>query len=97
VDFSNADLTEANFGGADLTGANLQGAHLGGADLFTVCLKGANLKGADLREVNLGDAQKLTVRQLSETKTLYAAKLSARLMKLLKEKYPHLFDKPNTD
>lgn len=94
------DLREANLEGTDLVGANLVGANLEEANLKranlrSVNLKEANLKGADLEGANLKGANELTIDQLSKVKTLYNAKLDEKLLKSLKDKYPHLFKKPS--
>jgi hypothetical protein len=36
----------------------------------------------------------LTIEQLSEVKTLYKSKLDSELMEQVKEKHPHLLEKP---
>lgn len=50
-DFSNANLSKANFIWSDLKDSNLSGANLEGA-----CLKGANLGGVNPNTANLGGA-----------------------------------------
>ncbi len=57
-------------------------------------LKEADLKGADFEGANLKGALNLSIEQLSETKTLYNAKLDDVLLIPLKEKYSTLFEKP---
>ena len=52
-------------------------------------LSNANLTSADLSEV-LG----LNIEQLSEVETLYKAELDPELKKQVKDKYPHLLEKP---
>ncbi len=82
-----ADLRKASFIEADLSGAYFRGADLRGADL-----RGADLRGADLKE-----AKNLTIEQLSKVKTLHGAKLDAELMEQVKDKYPHLLEKPKPE
>lgn len=55
---------------------------------------GANLQDAELRAANLEKVENLTFEQLSKAKSLYQAKLDPELMKQVKEKYPHLLEKP---
>ncbi len=61
ADFSGADLSQAYLGDANLIGvnfsdANLSGANLGDANLSGANLSGANLSGADLSSTNLSGA-----------------------------------------
>ena len=63
--------------------------NLKGADL-----RGVNLKRADLGRANLRGAKGLTLEQLSKVKTLYRAELDQELEKHIKEKNPHLLEKP---
>jgi uncharacterized protein YjbI with pentapeptide repeats len=79
---------------AHLEEANFTGAYLDGVDFTKAHLKGTNLTGAYLTEANLKGAKDLTIYQLSKVKTLYNAKLNLELEKLLREKYPNLFDEP---
>ncbi len=72
-----------------LSGVNFAGASFLHTDLRGFDLEGANLKGADLRGV-----KNLTLNQLSQVKSLYNAKLDPKLMEQVKEKYPHLLEKP---
>jgi TIR domain/Pentapeptide repeats (8 copies) len=51
------DLTMANFAGSRLDGANLREARLFGANLGAADLCGANLRGADLLGANLGSVR----------------------------------------
>jgi hypothetical protein len=97
-------LKEARLGDVDLQdsglrGANLQEAELSEADLRKARLRGANLQGAfldaaDLSGADLKYAKDLTIAQLSEVKTLFEAKLDPDLEKEMRDKYPHLFEKP---
>jgi len=88
---SGAHLEEASLWEAHLEVADLIEAHLEGADLFN-----ANLDGANLSKAYLEGAKNLTVYQLSKVKTLYEAKLDDELLIPLKERYPALFEKPNS-
>ncbi len=107
-----ADLRGAYIGGANLadaflSSANLQGAHLEGANLIHADLRRANLQNANLRGSNLQEAdltgaklqgvKNLTIEQLSVVKTLYKAELDPELMEQVKEKYPHLLEKPKEE
>jgi len=92
-----ADLEGANLKQADLEGANLGRANLRNTDLREANLKKADLQKADLRKARLVGAKFLTIQQLSTVKTLYQAKLDPALDGPLREKYPHLFEKPSLD
>lgn len=94
-----ANLCKANLYQADLQGAylyytNLQEANLRKANLQYTMLGTANLQGTILIEANLQGARYLTVEQLSKAETLHKAKLDPKLMKILKEKHPHLLEMP---
>ena len=55
-------------------------------------VSGANLQSADLWGVkNLSD------EQLSRIQTLYGAKLNPELMEMVKQKFPHLLEKPKDE
>ncbi len=82
-----ANLQETILDNAKLTKANLAGAILANASFIET-----NLQEAELRET-IG----LTVEQLSKVKTLYNAKLDPDLEKEIKEKYPHLLEKPKEE
>jgi uncharacterized protein YjbI with pentapeptide repeats len=56
IDFSNADLSNANLYIADLYGADLCSANLSGTDLRVSNLCGADLSDANLRDADLGSA-----------------------------------------
>jgi hypothetical protein len=101
-----ANLVEANLGGANLQGACLVNANLQGAyfqstlerGLFWVAeanLHGTKLHGAYLVEADLKGVCNLTIEQLSKVKTLYKAKLDPELMEQVKEKFPHLLERPD--
>ena len=53
ANLSCADLSYANLSGVNLTNADFKGANLSGANLRGANLNGANLNGADLRGANL--------------------------------------------
>ena len=80
----------------DLQNTYLQKAVLAGADLTETKLDGASFRRADLKGANLEGAINLTIDQLSKVKTLYDVKLDKELLIPLKEKYPALFEEPNT-
>lgn len=94
----------ACFFGAYLSGANLSRTHLKKADFFSADLCGVDLSDADLFEANLSEAdlsgadlkraKNITLDQLSRVRTLYQAELDEQLEKLLRAKYPALFDEP---
>jgi len=100
-----ADLQRANLQMAFLWTAKLQGAwlwetNLERADLSNANLEGANLSNANLQgtnflEANLLGVMNINLQQISKVKTLYRAKLDRDLEKKIKEKYPHLFNKPD--
>lgn len=77
---------------ADLSDALLYSADLSHAELKEVNLKGAFLRAADLRK-----AKDLTLEQLSKVDTLCQAKLDPKLLKQIKEKYPHLLEIPKKE
>ncbi|MFX0200649.1 MAG: pentapeptide repeat-containing protein [Candidatus Hodarchaeota archaeon] len=92
VDLRYAYLMDANLQGVDFSNASLRGADLRGANI-----KGAKLIGADLRGSDLRGVRELTIELLSIVKTLHKAKLDLKLMHQIKEKYPHLLEKPKED
>ena len=103
-----ASLTFANLEGANLgysnlmhttfKHANLNNANLKGANLNNARLKGAKLNGANLELANLIGVENLTIDQLSTVKTLFKVRnLDSGLMKQVKEKYPHLLEKPQEE
>ncbi len=92
ADLWRANLKEANLMGAILVGANLTAAHLPRTDL-----RGAYLEGAILMGAYFEGAINLTIEQLSQAKTLYKGKLDPELEKQMKEKYPHLLEKPKEE
>jgi uncharacterized protein YjbI with pentapeptide repeats len=86
ADLSRADLSRANLGGARLGGTNLRNTNLGDANL-----QWANLGNANLWGTNLSGA-KVTVNQLSESKSLFECKnLHDSLRIPLQKSHPHLF------
>ncbi len=99
ADLSGANISGANLWRADLSGANISGAYLNEAylwraDLTETDLNRANLAEAYLEGANLRGAENLTIEQLSKVRTLYWAKLDPELEMEVKEKYPHLLEKP---
>ncbi len=62
ADFAGADLRKCNLRGAVLREANLQGSRLAGADMFGADLSGANLSMADLSDANLRSADLSSAR-----------------------------------
>jgi tetratricopeptide (TPR) repeat protein len=64
-------------------------ANLSRADLIDASLSLADLSGANLTQV-----KNLSIKQLSEARTLYKAKLDPELKKQVKDKRPHLLEKP---
>jgi hypothetical protein len=107
VNLQQANLCSAKLQNANLLGANLQKADLWKANLWKADLGGVNLHGADFEEANLEktvldsadlrSANNLTLEQLSKVKTLYQAQLDPELEKEIKEKYPHLLEKPKEE
>lgn len=87
-----ANLKNANLSVVELEGAYLSNANLNGADLTWAKLEGANLQGTNLKKV-----KELNVWQLSRVTTLYKAKLDPELMEQVKERYPHLLEKPKEE
>lgn len=92
TDLTGAYLRRVNLAGADLRRSILTGVHLTGVHLFGAHLEGASLARADLRET-----KNLTIEQFSKVKTLYNAKLDPDLENQVKEKYPHLLEKPKEE
>ncbi len=90
AELQKADLQYTILQDAKFIGANLQGSRFFQANLQDACFHEANLQNADLLFVN-----NLDIEQLSKVKTLYGAKLDHELMKQVKEKYPHLLEKPD--
>ena len=93
----NAFLWGADLKGTDFWGANLEEAKLQRARLVIANLLEANLEGADLCGANLSGAINLTIEQLSKVKTLYLTALDPEFKKQIKEKYPHLLEKPKEE
>jgi hypothetical protein len=98
-----ANLIATNLQGAWMEDSNLEGANLEGANLQAANLIATNLQGAYLKEANLQGAclrwaKGLTIEQFSEAKTLYKVMgLDSELKKQIKEKYPHLLEKPKKE
>ncbi len=91
ANFEKANLKKANLRKANLEGAILIEAHLEEADLDKT-----NLEGVVFIKANLKGAKFLTIDQLSKVKTLYDAKIDEELLIPLKEKFPELFEKPDS-
>ena len=93
-----ANLKYAKLEGADLWDANLEGAELGHTNLKGADLSFANLEGANLLAANLKGVKNLTIEQLSKVVTLIDVQgLDLELKKQIKEKYPHLLEKPKEE
>jgi hypothetical protein len=100
ANLNKASLREACIMRSNLQGASLVEADLRGADLTKVNLRKAhvtdvNFNGAELYEVDLREAKWLTIKQLSETKTLYLTKLDPDLMSEIEANYPDLLVNPD--
>ena len=108
VNFQQAFLQGANLQQSNLRDVNLRGAILKRALIQGANLQGANLRQASFKEAKLRDAillnancngtnfkrtQGLSVVQLSQTKTLYQAKIDPDLKQSLERHHPHLFKK----
>lgn len=93
ANLQNADLQQAVIM-AELKNAYLYRTNLKNATLAGANLEGANLYEANLEGANLYEARNLSLEQLSKVKTLYNVILDDKLLIPLKEKHPHLFDKP---
>jgi len=101
-DLLGADPIGTNFKGANLEqtnprGANLEKANLKSAKLHLANFQEAKLEGANLQGANLKGAPHLTIDQLSKLKTLHDTKLDEEFLIPLKEKYPALFEEPNSN
>jgi uncharacterized protein YjbI with pentapeptide repeats len=92
-----ANLWYATFWGAILKEASLRGAILKGANLQEANLQKAFLLRANLQEADITRAINLTIEQLAKVRTLYKAKLDPDLEKEVREKYPHLLEKPKEE
>lgn len=91
----NANLFGANLRMTYLKGANLRNADLTFADLRRVAdISDADLQGAKLYRANLQGVIGLSIKQLSNAKTLYEAKLDQELLEQIKKKHPHLLEEP---
>jgi len=102
TDLRRTNLKEADLSKAHLEEAYLREANLKRADFWEAHLEEANFLDAHLEEAyfdgaNLERTEKLTVEQLSQVRTLYLAKLDPELEKQIKEKYPHLLEKPKEE
>jgi uncharacterized protein YjbI with pentapeptide repeats len=102
TDLERANLTEAKLmraylKRAYLKEAGLELANLEEANLWGADLEDAELEGANLVEANLENVKNLTINQLSTVKSLYKAKLDPGLKKQIKEKHPHLLEKPKKE
>ncbi len=95
--FVKANLEEANLEEASLINAFFSESNLKGAYLWEANLEGASIEGSNFEGANLGNVYGLTIEQLSNTRTLYKAKLDPGLMEQVKEKYPHLLEKPKEE
>ena len=60
-------------------------------------LQGADFSEANLMGANLELAKNITIKQLSEAKTLFAALLDIKLVKQIEKQYPHLLEKPKEE
>jgi len=99
-------LTNSYFDDAKLINANLRNALMKplieDGERYYNDFKGADLTGADLGGADLGGAdfigaKNLTIEQLSKARSLYKAKLDPEVEKQIREKYPHLLEKPKED
>jgi uncharacterized protein YjbI with pentapeptide repeats len=97
ANLESAVLTKANLQEAHLRGTNLEGADLWEANLEGADFRGANLIKANLERAHLPGAKNLTLEQLSEVKTLYYTELDSSLLEQVKEKYPHLLERPKEE
>ena len=91
--YENADVGEK----ADLSGADLRNANLYGADLIAADLSGADLEDANLSYADLTQVYNFCIKQLSEARTLYKAKLDPELKKQVKDEYPHLLEESKSE
>ena len=89
-----AILREAELRGADLQGTRLVSANMQGAKLQNADLERAYLIRTDLEQADLTGVLNLTIEQLSIVCTLHQATLDQSLMEQIKEKHPHLLNKP---
>jgi hypothetical protein len=97
ANLTSGELWRVNLQRATLWETNLQKAVLLEANLQEAYLRGANLQGADLKKANLQGAINLEVEQLCMAKTLYKAILDPELERQVKEKCPHLLEKPEDE
>jgi len=102
--FEEASLTESNlsnthlrwsvFKGARLGYANLENADLRDVDLEGADLYMANLKNANLRGANLRVIRSVTIKQLSQVRSLHMANIDIHYKNELMKLDPSLFSKP---
>jgi uncharacterized protein YjbI with pentapeptide repeats len=97
ANFEGARLDYAHFQKSKLQCANLKNTNLEFANFQEAKLKGVDFQGANLAYANLQNTEDLDIQQLAKAKTLYEAKLDYKFMKQIKEKYPHLLEKPKSD
>jgi len=83
--FKNSELLNISLKNSDFTGANFQNA-----DFLQ-----ANLEDVNFSQANLDGIKNVSIEQLSKVYTLWKAKLDPEMKKEMKEKYGHLFKKPN--
>jgi len=93
ADMREACLIDTNAQQVTFFKANLSGANLGAADLRGASFYDADLQNTDFWGANLLRTKGLTLKQLSEVKTLYEAKLDSKLKKEVKKNYPYLLAK----
>ena len=102
INLVNADLRDAVLSNANLTDANLRGADLSGARIDGAIFQGADLRIPEEKDIWKGAlfgrdpewTKRSGVEQLCTVKTLYKAKLDPELVFQIKEKCPHLLEKP---
>ncbi|WP_421901714.1 pentapeptide repeat-containing protein [Maridesulfovibrio sp.] len=87
---SYSEMTECDFQFANMKNAIFLGTNLRKSDFIS-----ANLTNVTFVEADLTDTVNLTPKQLSQSKTLYKAKLPKKIEKELRETHPHLFKKPD--
>ena len=86
--------SSANLQGLFLNKSNFAHANLKKANLQNTSLWKTNLRGANLEEADLRGIRGFEIGQLAEAKTLYKAKLDQKLLDQIREKHPHLLEKP---
>jgi len=97
VNMINANLYRAELRSSYLLYANLSDTNLRKTNFTGAFLGGTHFHRATMIGTILRDAKGLSIDQLSNAKTLYEAELDPQIEKAVREKYPHLLEKPKDE